>query len=71
VSAANDKATLPTHVDLPAPYIEMVRTINLQNHTAPVIERPFGVDIAEPSMRVQALDLPIRLMNAKADDRLE
>jgi len=64
--AANDKATLPTHVELPAPYIEMMRAINLQDHTPPAVERPLGVDIAEPSMRVQALDLPIRLLNPKA-----
>jgi hypothetical protein len=44
----------------------MMRAINLQDHTPPVIERPLGVDIAEPSMRVHALDLPIRLLNPKA-----
>ena len=64
--APNDKATLPTHVSLPAPYIEMVGAINLQDHTPPIIERPLGVDVAHPSMRIQALRLPIRLLNAKA-----
>ena len=42
--APNDKATLPTHVGLPARYIEMVRRHQPQDHTAPVIERPFGVE---------------------------
>jgi hypothetical protein len=64
--AANDKATRTTHVALPALYIEMVRAINLQDHTPPIIERPLCVEIAQPSMRVQALDLSIRLLNAKA-----
>ena len=66
LSAANDKAALPAHVDLPAPYIEMVRAINLQYHTPPIIERPLSVEVAQPSMRVHALDLPIRLLNAEA-----
>src|SRR5687768_17109122 len=59
--AAHDKATLPTYVDLPALYIEMVRSINLQDDTPPITERPFSVEVAQPSMRVQALDLLIRL----------
>jgi hypothetical protein len=65
LSTANNEATLPPHVDLPALYIEVVRPIDLQHHTPSITELPLGIEIAQPSVRVEALDLPIRLLNSE------
>jgi hypothetical protein len=66
MSAAHDKATLSTHVDLPALHVEVMSAVHLQDHTPPILQPPFSVEITHPTVRINAPDLPIRLLKAKA-----
>jgi hypothetical protein len=66
LSAPNNDAPLATNIALPTPYIKVMCAINLQNHTSPILELPFGIEIAQPPARVETLHLPVRHLDAKA-----
>jgi hypothetical protein len=65
VSTADDEPALPAHVDLPALNVEVVRAVNLEYNCPHIADLPLGVDVAQPAVRVEALDLAIWLLNAK------
>jgi hypothetical protein len=50
LGAMNDKATLSTHVGLPALYVKMVGTVDFQYHPTTIVQFPLSVEVAKTSM---------------------
>jgi hypothetical protein len=66
VGAANDDCSLATQVGLPALDVEVVRAIDLENYAATILELPFGIQIADSTVSISSLDLPLRRLYAEA-----